>query len=647
MRSNEAAGTRRSSVFERRLGLALLVFAAYFGLALASLGFIVPPIAIAVVWLPAGLLVAVLIGTPRRDWPWLVAAAFAANAIGNFAAGRPFAACLAFATVNCFESVVGAYVVGRFASPPVTLGKLRELLVFVGGAAVLGPAVAATLVAGTVSALGISTVLFSETWALWWISDSSGVLLMGAPILAWQTFEWREARRITLERAAEIVLLVLFLGACVVYVFAPHEAATVGIVRLPFLTVPPLLWGAVRFGVRGASAMALALSLASIWLTSRSYGVFVPLAATDATLLLSIEAFAAVQMISALALAAVIEERATGERSLRKLNLTLEHALEGIGRLDERSAFRFTNPSLAAMLGYKPIDLLGASLFDIVQAEDRGMLAEALDRITAGDRITLEARGRARSGATPYLELVIAVEPGDDQEGAALYCFVRDITERRVAEESIRQALHEKDLLLKEVHHRAKNSLQLTTSLVGMYYRRVADESAKRMLAELQIRIRAMALVHDSLYRSETLEEIDLSSYVGDLTRMIVDAFRGDAQAVDLRVDCESVRVGASTAVTFGIVAGELITNAMKHGFSDGHNGRISVDLRSVDSKAIRLIVQDDGAYVPSLPATGEPSGVGLRLITNLVTQLGGKLERSGPRGALVTVTIPYEEART
>jgi len=220
--------------------------------------------------------------------------------------------------------------------------------------------------------------------------------------------------------------------------------------------------------------------------------------------------------------------------------------------------------------------------------------------------------------------------------------------ERQVRERTaqIRTALEEKSVLLREIHHRVKNNLQIVSSLLSLQSRKVKDPAPLALLHESMDRIRAMALIHENLYRSESVAAIGAADYFRRLARDLLDAYVLRAENIALELDVADVPLSPESAFPCGLIINELVSNSLKHAFPEGRPGTIRIGLREDLGKYV-LTVADDGAGLP--PGIDETAGgsLGLRLVRNLAGQLGGTLEVGSSGGACFTIRFPSENPCT
>jgi len=221
---------------------------------------------------------------------------------------------------------------------------------------------------------------------------------------------------------------------------------------------------------------------------------------------------------------------------------------------------------------------------------------------------------------------------------AGLSVFARDVTERRRAEEAIEKSLHEKEALLKEIHHRVKNNLQIISSLLSLQSQQISNRRALDALTESQARVRSMALIHEQLYQSQDLARIDFPQYVRDLAAHLFRTYQTHGPNVQLIVDVRNVFLDADQAITCGMIINELVSNALKHAFPEASKGTLRIATEWESDDMLRLIVGDNGKGIPpSIDHTNAPS-LGLRLVRMLSEQLKGTVELSREAGTTFTV---------
>ncbi|MFA6363620.1 PAS domain S-box protein [Methanoregula sp.] len=215
-----------------------------------------------------------------------------------------------------------------------------------------------------------------------------------------------------------------------------------------------------------------------------------------------------------------------------------------------------------------------------------------------------------------------------------------EIVQRKAAEAAITSTLHEKEVLLREIHHRVKNNLQIITSLIRLQRQQITDVSTIHTLQDSESRIRSMSLVHEKLYSSADLAFIDFSDYIDMLATNLMITYATDTKRIHLNIDIKNVSLDINRAIPVGLIMNELLTNALKHAFPKGQNGEIAIIGRRT-AAGITLSVQDNGVGLPDgLDWKNSPT-LGLHLILTLIQQLEGSIELNRTGGTGFEMTIP------
>jgi len=238
---------------------------------------------------------------------------------------------------------------------------------------------------------------------------------------------------------------------------------------------------------------------------------------------------------------------------------------------------------------------------------------------------------------------VVRSNPLKDKHGqiSGIVNIVLNITQRKQAEETLKASLQEKDVLLKEIHHRVKNNLQIIHSLLSIQANNIQDKSAREAIAECKNRVKSMALIHESLYRSENLAKVDFTRYVMGLTGSLFNSFGVDRRQIQLNLDLDPVLLSIDKAIPSGLVVNELVSNCLKHAFPGERTGEIRVELTSLDNDRILLIVRDDGIGLMESLEPHKAKTLGLRLVTDLVKQLKGEVQIDNRGGTEFKVVFP------
>lgn len=244
-------------------------------------------------------------------------------------------------------------------------------------------------------------------------------------------------------------------------------------------------------------------------------------------------------------------------------------------------------------------------------------------------------------GTSRWLEShAVALADGDGQ-ATKMLSVARDITAAKNSEEAFRQSLRDQEALLKEVHHRVKNNLQLIVSLLRLESRRKSEPATQHVLREMQGRIQSMALLHESVYRSGSYADVELSSYLSQLGTQLLRTLKPGASQIRLDHAMTKVVVGLDQAIPCGLLLHELLSNCLKHAFPQQDHGTVRVELDRVgNGTEVRLRVSDDGAGLPPDFEQKSGSSLGLQLVSDLARQLNGRLEVEAGSGATFVVTF-------
>jgi PAS domain S-box-containing protein len=284
--------------------------------------------------------------------------------------------------------------------------------------------------------------------------------------------------------------------------------------------------------------------------------------------------------------------------------------------------------------GYKSEEVLGSKVLDYLGDDYRGPYQEHLERVfQRGEFASLEMIGRGKPGEWSwYITRMAPVRKAGEIVYALL--IATDISERKKTEEQTLASLHEKEALLKEIHHRVKNNLQIVSSLLNLQADELNDPNLTRAFTETRHRVRSMALLHETLYQSENLARIDLPCYLASLCQQLFRSYGTDTEHVALQLEVREKHLDLDRAIPCGLIINELVSNALKYAFPGQRRGTIRVEV-SRDDSSYHVVVGDDGVGLPGALDWRKASTLGLRLVRDLAQQLNGAIELEPAAGAV------------
>ncbi len=343
----------------------------------------------------------------------------------------------------------------------------------------------------------------------------------------------------------------------------------------------------------------------------------------------------------------IVEVRAREISSHERAFHALTEALPvGILRADLNGKVQYANERWWELGGMRQEDYTGRHWAEAVYEEDRSRVIElAGTELGSGRGISAEARfGPART----WVLAQIVAEQGLDGLTKGFIVSVTDIRARKLAEERLSSALEEKEVLLRELYHRTRNTMQMISAMLSMQGFRCKDEDSRRAFKEVENKIQGMALVQAGLYESRNLNVIDLEAYLCDLASLLYTNYDVEPSRITIELDTASVSVLIDTAIPFGLLVNELVSNSLKFAFPEGRKGRISLGLREDDAGEVTFRFQDDGVGVPQGFDLRRDGKMGLQnMIALAESQLGGRLlSFSGP-GLAFELRFPNPAPKT
>lgn len=334
--------------------------------------------------------------------------------------------------------------------------------------------------------------------------------------------------------------------------------------------------------------------------------------------------------------------------SEEKYRMIFENAPLGIMTADVHGNIVEINPVLLAMLGSKSVqETKSINVLSFPPMIESGLVEKFLRCIDTGESIVSDHIYTSKWGRT--LDTRIYTKPIKDSRRKIIgfQTIVEDISEQKEKERLIKSALKEKEVLIREIHHRVKNNMQIIISLINMQMQDSNDLEMIRNFRELQQRVRSMSIIHEDLYMSEDLSRINFGKYLERLTNNLMQAYP-HKKNLKLQMNVSDVLLGIDTAIPCGLVVNELLSNSFKYAFPDdcfGGNKKCEIVVEfSSEKNNYLLIVGDNGVGLPSNIEEIKTTSLGLLLVEILVTQLKGTMKITGTKGTRFEILIEKEK---
>jgi len=330
-----------------------------------------------------------------------------------------------------------------------------------------------------------------------------------------------------------------------------------------------------------------------------------------------------------------ITERKQAEEALRKSEEKYRHLVENTNEvlyaLDENSIITYISPVAKTFSGYNPSEITGRNFAEFVFKDDVEYALEQFKKIITGEPEPIECRIVTKSGDLKWIR----------SSGRPIFLNDRflgvqgvmsDISDQKRAEDEIKASLKEKEAMMREIHHRVKNNLQIVSSLLRLQARSIKSKTLKDTFEIAQNRIKSMALIHEVLYLSENLEKINFSDYIKRITNHLFSMFSRNSKKIRLELDVGEFYLDIDKAIPCGLIINELVSNAFKHAFPDGKSGKIQVRLTNKLDR-YTIVIKDNGVGFPDDVDLGNAETLGLQLVNDLVKQIEGSYEMQNDGG--------------
>jgi PAS domain S-box-containing protein len=320
---------------------------------------------------------------------------------------------------------------------------------------------------------------------------------------------------------------------------------------------------------------------------------------------------------------------------------------DAVFTLDAEGRFAFGNAAGERLTGYRLDELFGRSFMELVAPEDLPELVDRFRRALAGETIPPHVRADMirKDGSRVPIELSMANLVLDGRIIGRVG-VARDITDRRQADEQIRASLQEKEVLLKEIHHRVKNNLQIISSLLNLQSKYISDPQALQMFIDSQNRVKSMALIHEILFQSRDIAKIDFIEFIKTISIQLFRSYDAYSREIGLEINVKDIMLDMDTAIPCGLIVTELVSNSLKYAFIDGREGSIYIELSSDHIGTLTLTVRDNGIGLPTHIDLQSIDSLGLKLVVALANQLAGTVELDRSDGTTFKITFADDKRK-
>jgi PAS domain S-box-containing protein len=350
-----------------------------------------------------------------------------------------------------------------------------------------------------------------------------------------------------------------------------------------------------------------------------------------------------------------ITDRKRAEEALRKSEESLSITLNSIGdaliATDVAGRITRMNPVAERLTGW-PLsaarEMILGEVFRIINATTRNPLADPVSLVLErGEVVGLANHTVLINRDGKEYQIADSAAPIHDHDGKiqGVILVFSDVTERYKAAEKIQASLREKETMLKEIHHRVKNNLQVISSLLGLQSGYIMDEGSRKIFQESQDRVRIMAQIHTMLYQSTDLARVDFGGFIRDLASRLQQSYRPAGSPIEIHTDITDVSLTIETSIPCGLILNELVSNALKYAFPGGSGGRIDIGIKCEEGQCT-LKIQDNGIGFPESIDFRNTQSLGLELVNLMVGQMDGSIDMQVDGGTMWTIAFPIKNDR-
>jgi len=315
-----------------------------------------------------------------------------------------------------------------------------------------------------------------------------------------------------------------------------------------------------------------------------------------------------------------------------------------IFNIDFHGTIQFISDSITTLTGYSKEKLIGTNFIDYIHPDDIIGLQNRFKEALEGKLIPYQYRLIKNDGSIIWVKSSSRPMFFNDSNITGLSGVLNDISAEKAAKEKIQNLLNEKDILLKEVHHRIKNNMNIVSSLLSLQARNFDDDNVKIAFQNSSSRVQSMMVLYDKLYKSNNFQNMSLKNYLLPLIHEISSLY-SYSDKIKIHQEIMEVDLPIKILTNIGIIINELLSNSLKHAFIQYKSGNIFITTRSIDEKTIEMRIRDDGIGYPEDLIKNKNDNFGMQLIKILVQQLHGKIDFNNDNGAnsIFSFTIPQD----
>lgn len=339
-----------------------------------------------------------------------------------------------------------------------------------------------------------------------------------------------------------------------------------------------------------------------------------------------------------------VTERKIAEERKNQLASIVESSDDAIVSKSLDGIIKSWNHGAEKIYGYSEEEVLGKSISILIPPDCPDELYRFLDKISKGEHVKhYETKRMCKDGRIIDISLTISPTLNADGDVIGASTIARDITQKKITEKALKKSLKDKEMLIKEIHHRVKNNLMIITSLLSLQSQYINDQESRTIFQESENRARSMALIHEKLYQSGEGKTIDFTEYIRSLGMELYRTYALNPSLIKLEMELDNARLDVDTAIPMGLIFNELITNCLKHAFPDERTGKIWINFKKTDEGYV-LMVADDGVGLPEDFDLERSDSFGLKLVNILTKQVEGKLQLDTIKGTSFTINFSEQE---